>query len=243
MIATLPLNENERLQALKDYNILDSLPEADYDNITRMASEICGTSVALISFIDDKRQWFKSSHGIDVKETPRDFAFCTHAILNPNEILIVPDSRKDERFAENPLVTGDPHVIFYAGVPLINRDGFALGSLCVVDTETKVLNENQISALKVLARHVIAIVELRKANKTLKTMQVYLEERNSELERLVSIVTKEVEPCFLKLSSSVNLLHNIYSNQLNNEGKKLIGDCINNLDKINSSLKNISELI
>ena len=152
-------------ESLKSYDILDSLPEAEYDDITKLASEICQTNVSLISLIDDKKQWFKSIHGLEVKETPRDFAFCTHAILNPNEILIVPDSRLDTRFADNPLVTNDPHVVFYAGVPLVNRDGYPLGSLCVIDSSTKELNANQITALKVLAKHVVSLVELRKTNK------------------------------------------------------------------------------
>lgn len=242
MKAALPFNENERLRALREYSILDSLPESDYDNITRMASQICGTPVALISFIDDTRQWFKSSLGINVKETPKDHAFCSHAILNPNEILIVPDSRKDERFSQNPLVTGDPHVVFYAGVPLVNRDGFALGSLCVVDTETRVLNESQVSALKVLGKHVITMVELRKANKTLQTMQGYLQERNSELEKLASIVTNDVYPYFSQLSSSIHLLQTMHVKELNDEGKELVTGCLKNLNRINSSLKSISEL-
>src|SRR5687768_8051418 len=113
-------NENARLEALAEYNILDSLPEKDYDDITRLASEICQTPISLVSLIDAKRQWFKSSHGMEASETSREFAFCGHAILHPEEIFIVPDSREDKRFAENPFVTGDPNVIFYAGVPLVN---------------------------------------------------------------------------------------------------------------------------
>lgn len=234
IIAPLHENERERLQALKSYDILDSLPEADYDDIAKLASEICQTNVSLISFIDDKRQWFKSIHGLEIKETPRDFAFCTHGILNPNEILIVPDSRLDARFADNPLVTNDPHVIFYAGVPLVNHDGYPLGSLCVIDSSPKELKTNQLTALKVLAKQVVTLVELRKANKMFKTMQGLLQERNRELENISFDVMKYVT----KLSSAITLLNQDHSNFLSDEGKDLLKSCISSLHKIEDSLSN-----
>src|SRR5579875_1248688 len=114
--------EAERLKALDSYKVLDSLPENGFDDITKLASQICETPVSLISLIDKDRQWFKSRYGIDVYETKKDYAFCSHAILKPDEVMMVPDSLKDERFKNNPLATGDPHVIFYAGVPLVNPD-------------------------------------------------------------------------------------------------------------------------
>jgi GAF domain-containing protein len=107
-------DEQKRLEALNAYGIMDSLPEEEYDNITSLASRICGTPISLITLLDDQRQWFKSATGIDIKETPIEYAFCSHAIQNPSEILVVPDSRKDERFANNPFVTGEPHIVFYA---------------------------------------------------------------------------------------------------------------------------------
>lgn len=240
---TAPLHphEDDRITSLKSYDILDSLPEKDYDDITRLASEICQTPVSLISLIDDKRQWFKSAHGLDVKETPRDFAFCAHGILNPNEIFIVPDSRKDIRFADNPLVKNDPHVIFYAGVPLVNKDGYPLGSLCVIDTATKELSESQLNALKYLGKQVVTLLELRKANKTLQTLKSYLEERNNELEKMADMVLKEMQPSLLKLAASIETLHNEHTGSLNNEGHELLNNSVSAVEKIKEVLNKLNE--
>jgi GAF domain-containing protein len=181
----LPVNEDGRLLELESYNIMDSLPEADYDDITKLASEICRTDVSLISLLDDKRQWFKSATGTLVRETPKEYAFCAHAIVNPLEPLIVPDTREDSRFSHNPLVIGDPHVVFYAGVPLVTEKGFALGSLCVIHAETRTLDEFQLSALRTLAKQVINLMELKKRNRSLLSIANVLEERNVELEEEV----------------------------------------------------------
>lgn len=181
-------SEHERLQALHEYEIMDSLPEEDYDSITTLASQICGTPISLISLLDDRRQWFKSSVGLQVKETPREYAFCSHTIENPKEILIVSDSRKDDRFSGNPLVTGDPHVIFYAGMPLVDDNGYALGSLCVIDHEEHTLTTGQLNALKQLAKQVMTLIQLKKKNRALIHMANALEQRNSELEEEVRLL-------------------------------------------------------
>jgi len=241
MIAPLPNNEQERLLSLKSYDILDSLPEAEYNAITKLASEICQTKISLISFIDDKRQWFKSAYGLEAKETPRDFAFCAHSILNPNEILIVPDSRLDNRFANNPLVLNDPHVVFYAGVPLVNTEGYPLGSLCIIDTSPKELSISQQSALKALAKQVVTLFELRKTNKAYKTMQVLLQERNKELEDINENVLQELKEVSPVLSSLLNSFNNNYAGSLNNEAKNMIGSCIDFANRIESFLKQSEE--
>ncbi|MEO9804190.1 MAG: PAS domain S-box protein [Reichenbachiella sp.] len=159
-----PKNELERITALKKYQILDTLPESLYDDITQIAAQICDTPISLISLIDEKRQWFKSHHGLGVSETERDLAYCAHAINKPNEILEVPDAFQDERFYDNPLATGDPHVRFYAGAPLTDDEGFTLGTLCVIDHEQKELNQDQKDALWALSRQVVALLQLRKEN-------------------------------------------------------------------------------
>lgn len=163
----IPENEAQRLEALASYQILDTLAQQEFDDITYIASQICNTSISLISLIDEDRQWFKSRVGLDAPETHRDYAFCGHAINYPDEIFEIEDSRKDKRFHDNPLVTGDPRVIFYAGYPLVNPDGYVLGTLCVIDDEPKKLSEHQRKSLESLSRQVVSLLEFRKANREL----------------------------------------------------------------------------
>lgn len=189
----IPHNEQERLAQLAEYNIFDAFTEKDYDDITLLAAAICKTPVSLITLVDDKKQWFLSKRGIDQSETAREYAFCAHALNKPEEILIVPDSRKDKRFEGNPLVENDPHVIFYTGVPLVNPDGFALGTLCVIDHKPRELNEEQVSALKVLAKQVSNLLELRKINLSLEKARNELEIRNKELEQFASVLSHDIK--------------------------------------------------
>ena len=192
-IPNIPSNEADRLEALLSYSILDTLPEKDYDDFTKLASSICQTPISLVSLIDSNRQWFKSSVGLDATETPRELAFCAHAINQPDEILIVRDSREDKRFFDNPLVVNDPHVIFYAGVPLVNPDGFSLGTLCVIDSQPKDLSAIQIQSLKTLAEQLINLFELRRANAQLKRQRELLNFKNRELEQFAYVVTHDIK--------------------------------------------------
>ncbi len=161
--APIPDNDLERLEALRKYEILDTDVEKSFDQITKLASAICETPIALVSLIDKERQWFKSHHGLDARETPRDISYCGHAIMS-DKILIVEDASDDQRFCDNPLLIGAPHVKFYAGVPLVDEEGFKLGTLCVIDHEAKKLSEKQIESLEALASNVISLLALRKKN-------------------------------------------------------------------------------
>ncbi|MDH5392470.1 MAG: ATP-binding protein [Gammaproteobacteria bacterium] len=162
--APLPVNEEQRLSVLENYDILDTLPEQDFDDLTLIASQICNTPIALISLLDDHRQWFKSKTGLDVSETSKDIAFCAHAILQ-DEVFIINDAFKDERFHDNPLATAAPHVRFYAGAPLIAPGGEKIGTLCVIDDHAREITVEQQHALVALSRQVMSQLELRAANK------------------------------------------------------------------------------
>jgi anti-sigma regulatory factor (Ser/Thr protein kinase) len=170
----VPENEAARLEALHRYRILDTEPERSFDDLTLLASHICGTPMALISLVDADRQWFKSRIGIPITETARAVSFCAHAI-NHRDLFIVPDARHDERFRDNPFVTGDTQIRFYAGAPLVTPDGHALGTLCVLDRVARTLSREQLEALTALTRQAEAQLELRRH---LMELQQALEERD-----------------------------------------------------------------
>ena len=157
-----PANEAIRLAALYRYNILDSEGEKSFDDLVTIAKAVCGASMAAVTLIDAERQWFKSIDGVDAQELPRSESMCGHAILQPSEVMVVEDAREDVRFHDNPNVTGDPKVRFYAGAPLINTDGLALGTLCVFDPQPHRLDPQQTEALAALSRQVMLVMELRR---------------------------------------------------------------------------------
>lgn len=157
-----PRNEAQRLEALRRYQILDTPPEKAFDDLVEIATMICGTQMGAVSLIDQDRQWFKARKGLGATETPRDFAFCAHAILTPDQLFTVEDAGQDARFVNNPYVVGNPHVRFYAGAPLLGSEGEALGTLCVFDATPTILNEEQRSALEALSRQASHLMELRR---------------------------------------------------------------------------------
>ncbi len=160
MTTTIEARETDRLSALDRMELMDTVPEPEFDELVETAAAICEVPISLVTLVDDRRQWFKAAIGLAISETPREIAFCAHAIQQP-ELMLVEDATNDPRFAENPLVTGENHVRFYAGMPISSPDGFALGTLCVLDRVPRKLTTTQVAALKVLGRQVNARMELR----------------------------------------------------------------------------------
>ncbi len=258
--APTPLVEFERLKALLEYEVLDTVSEQSFDDLVKMASHICGTPIALVSLIDSNRQWFKAKHGLDAPETPRDVSFCGHAIVNPGSIFVVPDSFKDDRFADNPLVVGAPNVRFYAGAPLVNDSGFALGTLCVIDHQPRELSADQLTFLEILSRQVVAQLEIRKALRLAKQnfqelqnlSQTVLEQKDviSSHEKLAVIghlasgVSHEINNPLAIISGTVHIMRFLL--QKNEPSDKIIAELgridatVIRLNKIGKALRTIS---
>ncbi|MCO5949610.1 sensor histidine kinase [Mucilaginibacter flavidus] len=235
---TLPFPENEadRLIALQSYNIFDTAEEGDFDAIASLASAICGVPIALITFIDEKRQWFKSHKGTEFTENLRELSFCTHVIASDDDILIVPDARLDERFVDNPMVTGETQITFYAGVPLVNEDGFALGTLCVIDQQVQTLTADQEQALKTLGRQVIDKLELRRKVASLEKANQDLLNSNVLIQKFASMAAHDIKNPLSSILLTSQALK-IRQEKLGDEG------CQRLVDLNITSTKNLLELV
>jgi signal transduction histidine kinase len=187
--APIPVNEKERLLKLKEYSILDTPAEESFDEIVKLASIICKVPISTISLIDEKRQWFKAKVGLPLNETSREVAFCAH-VVNGDDLMIVNDAMEDDRFFDNPLVTSDPDIRFYAGMPLITPDGNKLGTICVIDNVPRTLTDEQKFALQILAKNVITLLELRLKNNNLSDTLTTLYTQSNEIERVNNINTR-----------------------------------------------------
>lgn len=185
--AQKPDNETFRVKELQSYNVIGAAEQEDFDFLTRMAAEICGTKISLISLVTDDKQWFLSHYGLKERETSRDYSFCAHAINTPDEPFIVEDARKDDRFHDNPLVEGEPNVIFYAGIPLINEQDAALGSLCVIDDTPRTLSKSQLESLRLLSGQAIKLLELRRKTKRLEVKEEELQKKEELLQIMQSV--------------------------------------------------------
>lgn len=198
--AQIPENEKERIAELKSLEILDSPTEQDYDDVVKLASAICQTPISLVSLIDSQRQWFKAKVGIDTDQTHRDVAFCAHAI-HDNELMIVPNAIEDERFSDNPMVTSAPNIRFYAGMPLVTKSGYKIGTLCVIDSEPRELTEQQKFALKTLGKQVINMLELRLKNQRLNKL-------NSLQNKFLAIISHDVRNPLVSVSELIGMMGN-----------------------------------
>lgn len=231
---SLPDNEAERQRALDELQILDTLEEKAYDDLTFLAAHICHTPIALVSLVDRDRQWFKSHHGLGARETPRELAFCAHAILD-DQPLVVEDALKDERFHDNPLVTGGPNVKFYAGAPLILRDNIRIGTLCVIDDHARPLSALQRQALEVLARQVVTQLELRLQLQALTRLDHIKDE-------FVSMVNHELRTPLTSINGSLSLLLNKVAGELPPQAMQLVDVAYRNGERLLNIVNDILDV-
>lgn len=217
-----PPDEKQRLAAVRSYQLLDTLPEKDIDNITTLTANICDAPIAFVTLLDLERNFIKSQHGFPLTETPRDISFCGHAILEDRDIFIIEDARKDPRFKNNPFVTENGGV-FYAGVRLMSPDGYALGTLCVFDTIPRTLNKKQRETLIALAYQVVNLFESKKRNQILIAVQEELKERNEELKHFAGIVSHDMKMPLANMIITSDMLRTKYGDLLDDQAKKYLG--------------------
>ena len=203
--------ETKRLAELTKYNILDTVTEKEYEEVAFLASVICQVPMALLSFVDKNRQWFKASVGFNSKETERVHSFCHHAIQQPKEIMVVEDARTDARFKNNPFVIGEPNIVFYAGIPLFNRQGYGLGTICVIDMQPRKLNERQRKALQILSIQVMHLLELRRLAHEANTMRLQPDAHNKNREQFAGLFSNCMSQPLGSVLGTNELLKSLYN--------------------------------
>ncbi len=229
----IPDNEAQRLAELYALNILDTDEEEAYDDLTKLAANICETPIALVSLVDTHRQWFKSHHGLCASETPRKLAFCAHAI-NQDEVFIVEDAEKDERFHDNPMVTVDPYVKFYAGAPLIMDDNVRVGTLCVIDHQPRKLSDEQKQSLQMLARQVVSQLQLRR-------QLVELQALDKAKDEFLSMVSHELRTPLTSLYGSLEIL-NHDKDSLSGPMQTMVDIALRNSQQLRAIINDILDL-
>lgn len=241
--AILP-NEKERLEALRELNILNALPEKSFDDIARLAAYICEVPIALISLVDENQQFFKSSVGLAMDRTEREYSFCAHAIHQPNQIFVVPDATKDQRFKDNPLVTGEPNIVFYTGVPLTLPTGHAVGTLCVIDQKPKKLTEAQTMALASLAGQVLKLLELHQKNQELEKSNALISNYARQMEDFAFIASHDLKEPLRSVRIFSEKLQRSYQSLLDEKGRQylhFITDGANRMTKLIDELLNYAK--
>ena len=205
LVAPIPLNEDQRLDALHQYHLLDTASEVEYDRVSHIASQLCQAPIAMVSLIDCDRQWVKSAQGITIQTIPREISLCAHTILTHHP-LVVEDTTQDYRFLDNPAVAGQPHVVFYAGIPLISSEGMAIGSLCIIDHHPRQLSPAQQMALQALADQAMLLMELRRTNYQLHTARTVAEELAHQKSHLLATLSHEIRTPLHALEGFTQLL-------------------------------------
>jgi signal transduction histidine kinase len=236
---SIPPNEEQRLKELEAYQLIGTAEDDDFDFITSMAAQITDSKISLISFVLEDMQWFLSHHGLAAREASREYSFCGHAINKPDEVMIVEDARRDERFSDNPHTTGEPHVIFYAGVPLVTPNGLPLGTLCVVDDHPKKLSSNQVQQLKKLAKQTLNLLQLRrnqlelnKTNEELKKNIELVKTTNNEIKTFSYTVAHDLRAPLRAMSGYAEMLNRNYGKALDQEAKRIINNIQQNASKM-----------
>lgn len=231
----------DRIKTLIDYNILDTPPEEMFDDITAIASAVCGMPVALISLLDLERQFFKSTHGFKRRETPIEDSFCKLAIETPEDIFIVEDARIDSRFKENPLVVDDPNIVSYYGIPLNSKSGVTYGTLCVIDNKVNVLTEQQKEILKKLSKQVEHLLELRKNNYLLAVYQEKIERYSSDMEEFAYLAAHDLKSPIRAIDSFVKLLDKKHKSIWDERDEKYVSFIVESTTKMNNLIHDLLE--
>jgi len=222
IIPKKPKNEAARLRAVHSYQLLDTLPEDDYDNITSLIANLLDVPISLVTLLDTDRNFLKSHFGIPFNASPRNTSFCGHAILSEDDIFIVEDARLDDRFNNNPIVT-EHKAIFYAGVPLVNSEGYSLGTLCVFDNKPRILNTKEKQALLTLAKQVVKLFELRKNNLELTETREALKQQNEKLKSFAGHVSHDMKMPLANMIVTSDILKKKYKEKLDEKGIKYLG--------------------
>ncbi len=220
--APRPDNEKARVENLYTYDIVDSLPEEEYDNITKIASDICGTPVSLITTMEEERQWIKSAVGTDVTEVPRDISFCSHLLTN-GEDIIFKDLRRNADFTDHPMVAGPLQVGFYAGVPVFSVEGYPIATLCVLDNEPRELTEKQIKSLQALAKQVAVLLKLRKTLRQTEQLNRELQTANDNLESFNYMVTHDLKTPLREIRNYLEAVQEDFGEVLPEEVRGIFG--------------------
>ncbi|WP_121665434.1 sensor histidine kinase [Mesonia aquimarina] len=219
----IPLNEEKRIEALYKLDILNTPPEKEYNSLTQLAAYICKTPIALITLVDKEKQWFKAKFGTDLCESDREISFCAHAINKPSEITEIPNANLDERFIDNPLLKHpETPVIYYCGVPLTDKFGHAMGTLCVIDHKENKLSDDQKNALKTLAEQIEKLFEIREQNLYLKKIQQSLKDQNELLKDFAGVVSHDMKMPLANMIITTDVLRKRYASELGEEGAKYL---------------------